>query len=143
MTDREHDIKEGVLNMMNKIRERLSWDADCTILLVRFILAVTVVAGIVWYCQTHPYGGGSEILNRWNAVAANSESRPATAWEIITALITGLFALVQSFAVLLLPFLGFGLFMLTFFGLLVWLDSRGSQNNRIECNSEDTRDENG
>lgn len=47
MTDREHDIREGVLNMMNKIRERFSWDADRTILLVRFILAIAVVVGLV------------------------------------------------------------------------------------------------
>ena len=128
--------------MINEIRERLSWDVDCTVLLVRSILAIAVVVGIVWY-QVGSYRGGSEGLNNWSVMVANSEPRPATIWEIAATLVMFALSLVLFFAVLLLPFLGFGLFMLTFFGLLVWLDSRGSQNNRIECNSEDTRDENG
>ena len=46
--------------MMNKIRERLSWDADCTVLLVRFILATVIIGGAVWYCQ---YGGQPGVVN--------------------------------------------------------------------------------
>ena len=142
MTDRERDVQEGVLNMTNKIRERLSWDADRTILLVRFILAVAVIVGAIWYYRAHPYNGGSEILSRLNAIATNSEPHSATVWEIITALVMGSLYFILNVAVLLLPFLGLGLFLLTLFGVMDWLDSRGSKNNRIERNGEDTRNEN-
>ena len=50
--------------MMNKIRERLSWDADCTVLLVRFILTTVIIGGAVWYCQ---HGGESGVANHHSA----------------------------------------------------------------------------
>lgn len=128
--------------MMNKIRERLSWDADCTILLVRFILTVVVVC-VVWYCRTHLYNGGSEVLNSLIADAAKSERHPATVWETITAIVMGSLYFVLSVAILLLPLVVFGLPVLTIFVVMYWLDSRGSKNNRIDRNSEDARDENG
>jgi len=129
--------------MMNKIRERLSWDADRTILLVRFLAVVLYVVGLFWYCRTHPYNGESEVLNRLIADATKSEGPPATAWETITVMVMGPLYFVLSVAVLLLPFLGSWLFLLTLFGVMYWLDSRGSKNNRIDRNSEDARDENG
>ena len=127
---------------MNKIREHLSWDADRTILLVRFILAVAVVVGAIWYYRAHPYNGGSEILSRLNAAATNSEPHSATVWEIITALVMGPLYFILNVAVLLLPFLGLGLFLLTLFGVMDWLDSRGSKNNRIERNGEKNSERN-
>lgn len=129
--------------MMNKIRERLSWDADCTILLVQFILAVVVVACVVWYCRTHPYNGESEVLNSLIADAAKLERHPATVWETITAMVMRSLYFVLSVAVLLLPLVVFGLPLLTIFVVMYWLDSRGSKNNRIDRNSEDARDKNG
>jgi hypothetical protein len=143
VTDREHDIQEGVLNMMNKIRERLSWDADRTILLVRFILATAIVVGLVWYERTHPYNGESEVLNRLIADATKSEGPPATAWETITVMVMEPLYFVLSLPVLLLPLVVFGLPMFTIIVVMYWLDSRGSKNNRIDRNSEDARDENG
>lgn len=129
--------------MMNKIKERLSWDTDRTILLVRFILAVAVVVGAIWYYRTHPYNGGSETLNSLIADAAKSERHPATVWETITAMVMGSLYFVLSVAVLLLPLVVCGLPVLTIFVVMYWLDSRGSKNNRIDRNSEDARDENG
>ena len=143
VTDREHDIQEGVLNMMNKIRERLSWDADRTILLVRFILATAIVVGLVWYERTHPYNGESEVLNRLIADATKSEGPPATAWETITVMVMEPLYFVLSAPVLLLPLVVFGLPVLAILVVMIWLDSRGSKNNRIDGNSEDARDENG
>lgn len=128
--------------MMNKIRERLSWDADRTILLARFILATAIVVGLVWCERTHPYNGESEVLNSLIADATKSEGPPATVWETITVMVMGPLSFVLSVAVLLLPFLGSGLFLLTLFGVMDWLDSRDSKNNRIERNGEDARDEN-
>ena len=138
MTDRERDIKEGVMNMMNKIRERLSWDADRTISLVQFILATAVVMGLVWYERTHPYNGESEVLNSLIADATKSEGPPATVWETIAVMVMGPLYFILSVAVILLPFLG----LVSLFGVMDWLDSRGSKNNRIERNGEDTRNEN-
>ena len=129
--------------MMNKIRERLSWDADCTFLFVRFILAVVVVVCVVWYCQTHPYNGESEVLNSLIADATKSKGPPATVWEIIAVMVMGPLYFVLSVAVLLLPLVVFGLPVLAIFVVMDWLDSRGSKNNRIDRNSEDARDENG
>jgi len=128
--------------MINKIKERLSWDADCTILLVRFILAVAVVVGVVWYYRAHPYNGGSEILSRLNAIAANSEPHPATVWDTITALVMSPLYFILYVAVLLLPFLGLGLFLLAVLWMMDRSDSSGSKNNRIERNSEDTHNDN-
>jgi len=128
--------------MMNKIRELISWDADHTILLVRFIVAVTVVVGAIWYYRAHPYNGGSEILSRLNIIAANLEPHSATVWEIIAALVMGSLYFVLNVAALLLPFLGLGLFLLTLFVVMDWSDSHGSKNSRIERNGEDTRNEN-
>jgi hypothetical protein len=138
VTDRERDIKEGVMNMMNKIRERLSWNADRTISLVQFILATAVVMGLVWYERTHPYNGESEVLNSLIADATKSEGPPATVWETIAVMVMGPLYFILSVAVILLPFLG----LVTLFGVMDWLDSRGSKNNRIERNGEDTRNEN-
>ena len=129
--------------MMNKIRERLSWDADRTILLVRFILAAAIVVGLVWYERTHPYNGESEVLNRLIADATKSEGPPATAWETITVMVMGPLYFVLSVAVLLLPLVVFGLPVLAIFVVMDWLNSRGSKNNRIDRNGEDARDENG
>lgn len=129
--------------MMNKIRERLSWDADRTILLVRFILATAIAVGLVWYERTHPYNGESEVLNRLIADATKSEGPPATAWETITVMVMGPLYFVLSVTVLLLPLVVFGLPVLAIFVVMDWLDSRGSKNNRIDRNSEDARDENG
>ena len=129
--------------MMNKIRERLSWDADRTILLVRFILAAAIVVGLVWYERTHPYNGESEVLNRLIADATKSEGPPATVWEIITTLVVRPLYFVLSLPVLLLPLVVFGLPVFTIIVVIYWLDSRGSKNNRIDRNSEDARDENG
>ena len=129
--------------MMNKIRERLSWDADRTILLVRFILATAIVVGLVWYERTHPYNGESEVLNRLIADATKSEGPPATAWETITVMVMEPLYFVLSAPVLLLPLVVFGLPVLAILVVMVWLDSRGSKNNRIDGNSEDARDENG
>ena len=129
--------------MMNKIRERLSWDADRTILLVRFILATAIVVGLVWYERTHPYNGESEVLNRLIADATKSEGPPATAWETITVMVMEPLYFVLSLPVLLLPLVVFGLPMFTIIVVMYWLDSRGSKNNRIDRNSEDARDENG
>ncbi|WP_144020823.1 hypothetical protein [Actinomyces oris] len=131
------------MNMMNKIRERLSWDADCTILLVRFILAVVVVVCVVWYCRTHPYNGESEVLNSLIADATKSEGPPATVWETITVMVMGPLYFVLSVAVLLLPLVVFGLPVLAISVVMDWLDSRGSKNNRTDRSSEDARDENG
>lgn len=125
--------------MMNKIRERLSWDADRTISLVQFILATAVVMGLVWYERTHPYNGESEVLNSLIADATKSEGPPATVWETIAVMVMGPLYFILSVAVILLPFLG----LVTLFGVMDWLDSRGSKNNRIDRNSEDARDENG
>ena len=132
--------------MMNKIRERLSWDADRTILLVRFILATAIVVGLVWYERTHPYNGESEVLNRLIADATKSEGPPATAWEIVTALAMGSLYFILRLAVLLLqviiillPVLAVVLFVVA----LDWLDSRGSQNSQIERESEGARNETG
>jgi len=124
--------------MMNKIRERLSWDADRTISLVQFILATAVVMGLVWYERTHPYNGESEVLNSLIADATKSEGPPATVWETIGVMVMGPLYFILSVAVILLPFLG----LVTLFGVMDWLDSRGSKNNRIERNGEDTRNEN-
>ena len=129
--------------MMNKIRERLSWDADRTILLVRFILATAIAVGLVWYERTHPYNGESEVLNRLIADATKSEGPPATAWETITVMVMGPLYFVLPVTVLLLPLVVFGLPVLAIFVVMDWLDSRGSKNNRIDRNSEDARDENG
>lgn len=129
--------------MMNKIRERLSWDADRTILLVRFILATAIAVGLVWYERTHPYNGESEVLNRLIADATKSEGPPATDWETITVMVMGPLYFVLSVTVLLLPLVVFGLPVLAIFVVMDWLDSRGSKNNRIDRNSEDARDENG
>ena len=129
--------------MMNKIRERLSWDADRTILLVRFILATAIVVSLVWYERTHPYNGESEVLNRLIADATKSEGPPATAWETITVMVMEPLYFVLSAPVLLLPLVVFGLPVLAILVVMVWLDSRGSKNNRIDGNSEDARDENG
>lgn len=129
--------------MMNKIRERLSWDADRTILLVRFILATAIVVGLVWYERTHPYNGESEVLNRLIADATKSEGPPATAWETITVMVMEPLYFVLSAPVLLLPLVVFGLPVLAILVVMIWLDSRGSKNNRIDGNSEDARDENG
>ena len=129
--------------MMNKIRERLSWDADRTILLVRFILATAIAVGLVWYERTHPYNGESEVLNRLIADATKSEGPPATAWETTTVMVMGPLYFVLSVTVLLLPLVVFGLPVLAIFVVMDWLDSRGSKNNRIDRNSEDARDENG
>ena len=126
------------MNMMNKIRERLSWNADRTISLVQFILATAVVMGLVWYERTHPYNGESEVLNSLIADATKSEGPPATVWETITVMVMGPLYFILSVAVILLPFLG----LVTLFGVMDWLDSRGSKNNRIERNGEDTRNEN-
>jgi hypothetical protein len=126
------------MNMMNKIRERLSWDADRTISLVQFILATAVVMGLVWYERTHPYNGESEVLNSLIADATKSEGPPATVWETIGVMVMGPLYFILSVAVILLPFLG----LVTLFGVMDWLDSRGSKNNRIERNGEDTRNEN-
>lgn len=128
--------------MTNKIRERLSWDAGCTILLVRFILAVAVVVAVVWYYRAHLYGSGSEIVSRLNVISANSDPRPATVWEIITALVILPLCFILCVAVLLLPFVGLRLFLFTFFWVMEWSDSRGSKNNQIERNSEDAHNEN-
>lgn len=125
--------------MMNKIRERLSWNADRTISLVQFILATAVVMGLVWYERTHPYNGESEVLNSLIADATKSEGPPATVWETIAVMVMGPLYFILSVAVILLPFLG----LVTLFGVMDWLDSRGSKNNRIDRNSEDARDENG
>ena len=124
--------------MMNKIRERLSWDADRTISLVQFILATAVVMGLVWYERTHPYNGESEVLNSLIADATKSEGPPATVWETIAVMVMGPLYFILSVAVILLPFLG----LVSLFGVMDWLDSRGSKNNRIERNGEDTRNEN-
>jgi len=124
--------------MMNKIRERLSWNADRTISLVQFILATAVVMGLVWYERTHPYNGESEVLNSLIADATKSEGPPATVWETIAVMVMGPLYFILSVAVILLPFLG----LVTLFGVMDWLDSRGSKNNRIERNGEDTRNEN-
>ena len=129
--------------MMNKIRERLSWDADRTISLVQFILATAVVMGLVWYERTHPYNGESEVLNSLIADATKSEGPPATVWETIAVMVMGPLYFVLSVAVLLLPLVVFGLPVLTIFVVMDWLDSRGSKNNRTDRNSEDARDENG
>ena len=123
--------------MMNKIRERLSWNADRTISLVQFILATAVVMGLVWYERTHPYNGESEVLNSLIADATKSEGPPATVWETIAVMVMGPLYFILSVAVILLPFLG----LVTLFGVMDWLDSRGSKNNRIERNGEDTRNE--
>jgi len=128
--------------MMNKIRERLSWDADRTILLVRSILAVVVFVCVVWYCRTHPYNGESEVLNRLIADATKSKGPPATVWETITVMVMGPLYFVLSVAVLLLPLVVFGLPVLAIFVVMDWLDSHGSKNNRVERNGEDTRNEN-
>jgi len=128
--------------MMNKIRERFSWDADRTILLVRFILAIAVVVGLVWYYRAHSYNGEPEVLNSWAAAGLKSESRPATVWEIITTLVVRPLYFVLSLPVLLLPLVVFGLPVFTIIVVMYWLDSRGSKNNRIDRNSEDARDEN-
>ena len=125
--------------MMNKIRERLSWDADRTILLVRSILAVVVFVCVVWYCRTHPYNGESEVLNRLIADATKSKGPPATVWETITVMVMGPLYFVLSVAVLLVVF---GLPVLAIFVVMDWLDSHGSKNNRVERNGEDTRNEN-
>ena len=93
--------------MMNKIRERLSWDADRTILLVQFILATAIAVGLVWYERTHPYNGESEVLNRLIADATKSEGPPATAWETITVMVMGPLYFVLSVTVLLLPLVVF------------------------------------
>ena len=124
--------------MMNKIRERLSWNADRTISLVQFILATAVVMGLVWYERTHPYNGESEVLNSLIADATKSEGPPATVWETIAVMVMGPLYFILGVAVILLPFLG----LVTLFGVMDWLDSRGSKNNRIERNGEDTRNEN-
>lgn len=124
--------------MMNKIRERLSWNADRTISLVQFILATAVVMGLVWYERTHPYNGESEVLNSLIADATKSEGPPASVWETIAVMVMGPLYFILSVAVILLPFLG----LVTLFGVMDWLDSRGSKNNRIERNGEDTRNEN-
>ena len=124
--------------MMNKIRERLSWNADRTISLVQFILATAVVMGLVWYERTHPYNGEAEVLNSLIADATKSEGPPATVWETIAVMVMGPLYFILGVAVILLPFLG----LVTLFGVMDWLDSRGSKNNRIERNGEDTRNEN-
>lgn len=128
--------------MMNIIRERLSWDADRTILLVRFILATAIVVGLVWYERTHPYNGESEVLNRLIADATKSEGPPATVWETITVMVMGPLSFVLSVAVLLLPLVVSWLPVVVISVVMDWLDSRGSKNNRIDRNSEDARDEN-
>ena len=127
--------------MMNKIRERLSWDADCTILLVRFILVVVVVVCVVWYCRTHPYNGESEVLNSLIADATKSEGPPATVWETIAVMVMGPLYFVLSVAVLLLPLVVSGLPVLAIFVVMDWLDSRGSKNSQVEGACEDTRNE--
>lgn len=123
--------------MINEIRERLSWDVDCTVLLVRSILAIAVVVGIVWY-QVGSYRGGSEGLNNWSVMVANSEPRPATIWEIAATLVMFALSLVLFFAVLQLPFLAFVLPWLMSWGVM---SARCSRDNQVERDNENTCNE--
>lgn len=125
--------------MINEIRERLSWDADCTVLLVRLILAIAVVVGIVWY-QVGSYRDGSGGLNNWSAMVANSEPHPATIWEIAPTLVMFALSLVLFFAVLLLPFLAFAIPWLIAWGVM---SARCSQDNQVERDNENTCNEKG
>lgn len=92
--------------MSNRIRERVSWNVECTVLLVRLIFAIAIVVGAAWYYRAHLHEGGTGI------------------WEVIAALVAGLFALFLFFVILLLPLIGFVIFWFAFCGLLYWLDSR-------------------
>ena len=85
--------------MMNKIRERLSWDADCTVLLVRFMLATAIIGGAVWYSQ---YGGRPGGVN----------PHSATIGEVVAIVVADFGAFILFGVEKSLPFLGVALIWL-------------------------------
>jgi len=99
--------------MMNKIRERLSWDADCTVLLVRFMLATVIVGGAVWYCQHLGQPGG-----------ANHHS--ATIGEVVAMVVADFGAFILFGVENSLPFLGVALIWLGLCVIEYCLDLRES-----------------
>lgn len=99
--------------MMNKIRERLSWDADCTILLVRFILATVIIGGAVWYSQ---YGGQPGVANHHSA----------TIEEVVAMVVADFGALILFGVKNSLPFLGIALIWLGLCVIKYCLDLRKS-----------------
>lgn len=113
--------------MLDKIKKKYSWDADCTVLLVRAIFAIAAVVGIVWYYRKHLYGDPSRVLDNWNAMVANSEPPPII-WETIISLVKGIISLIPSIVIAFLPLLGFAIFWLAFWGFTDWLDTRKPRN---------------
>ena len=99
--------------MMNKIRERLSWDADCTVLLVRFMFATVIVGGAVWYCQ---YGGQPGVANQHSA----------TIGEVVAMVVADFGAFILFGVENSLPFLGVALIWLGLCVIEYCLDLRES-----------------
>ena len=106
--------------MLSKIRERLSWDVDRTVLLVRAILAIIVGAGILWYHKERLYGGRPGVSDNLNALVVKSGSHSETISEMLVSIVTDVIYLILFTIEALLPFLGFIFFRFAYCDILCW-----------------------
>jgi len=128
--------------MLSRIKGSLSRDAECTVLLVRAVLAIIVGVGILWYHKEHLYGGRPGVSDNLNALAVNSGPPSETISGITVSIVTDTVHLILFTIEILLPFLSVILFRFAFCDILCWLGSRKPQNSWDVRESEDTRDEN-